>query len=34
MKNKIINSFFKSDKSEVTREDENMTNSTLLDIHF
>ena len=34
MKNKIINSFFQSDKSEVTREDENMTNSTLLDIHF
>jgi len=30
MKNKIIYSFFKNDKREYTREDENMTNSTLL----
>jgi len=34
MKNKRINSFFKSDKIEVTRENENRINSALLDIHF
>jgi len=34
MKNKIINSFFESDKRKTTREDENKTNSTLTDIHF
>jgi len=34
MKNKRINSFFKSDKKETTHEDENKTNSTLPDIHF
>jgi len=32
MKNKRIDSFFKSDKREDTREDENRTNSTLPDI--
>ena len=32
MKNKRIDSFFKSDKREATREDENRTNSTLPDI--
>jgi len=34
MKNKRINSFFKSDKRETIREDENKTNTTLPDIHF
>jgi len=34
MKNKRINSFFKSDKRETICEDENKTNSTLPDIHF
>jgi len=32
MKNKRIDSFFKSDKREATHEDENRTNSTLPDI--
>jgi len=32
MKNKRIDSFFKSNKRETTREDENRTNSTLPDI--
>jgi len=32
MKNKRIDSFFKSDKREATREDENRTNLTLPDI--
>jgi len=34
MKNRRIYSFFKSDKREASREDENRTNSTLPDIHF